>query len=108
MENLQWEPVSLLEPALTIYKNNYIYFNSAMSEILEDAQGIEFFKAEKNGKTILSCKAGNQLSLLTTKEKGKRIVCKELINYIKSIYGEQSRFKLIFDEGYYILEPSES
>lgn len=100
---MEWEEVIFKEPCLSI-SGNCIYFNSAMRDMVVKSNGMDFFKAEDKGKIILSCKPGNQF-LFSRKKNERRIVCHELIEYIKDVYGGVRRFKLVLKDGYYILVP---
>jgi len=101
--NLVWESISFKEPQLTI-RGNYIYFNSAMRDILKDSDnnGLDFFRTEIDGKLVLSCKSGNQF-IFAKKKNESRIICNDLANYIVSNYNNKNHFTLVLIDGFYML-----
>lgn len=103
---MEWENVVLKEPGISI-SGNYVNFNSAMRDEIGDVTGMDFFKTNNEGRVILSCKPGNQFlfAKIAKKKNVYRIACKELTNYILSVYDSVRHFKLVFDDGYYILTP---
>lgn len=103
--NLVWETVSFKEPKLTIMSNGSIYLSRALRDILLESNGIgiDFFKADIDGKTVLSLKNGTQFRFYEMKT-DLFISCKELVDYIQFVYSGKTHFKLVLTDGYYILQ----
>lgn len=103
MESLQWEQVIFADPTLTV-KGNYLYFNAVMRDILDGAEGVDFFKSKNDKEMMLSLKAGKNFRFAPKKGE-KRVICKGLSDYIIATYNGNHRFKLLLSDGFYILEP---
>ena len=101
---MEWENVIFNEPTMSV-SGNYIYFNAVFRDIIGDEKGMDFFFADDNGKKILSCKPGSQFRF-SKKKNECRIICKELADYILSVYDcKPGHFKLVLHGEYYILVP---